>query len=239
MLCQLKDAGTDRFQTADLGGHHRVRNGIVGLPQLLQKGGVLVRWCRCRLRFRLLGRLGRSTAHHKGSGAVVDVGVGTKVTVGNGAFHCSTPLCGIDACGGKQLVQRDVVAVACDLVQQAFQLAGAVHPQAGPQCAGSANGRGQCREQIVEVRKVEQAVDQFLRTGKQEDSTQNGADHGNGLVPVLSALLFCGGAVSAAGGLGILPGCRLRRGGAEVGTIVCLRLCCGSFFFFSIFIDAF
>ena len=212
-----------------------------GLPQLLQKGGVLVRWFRCGLRFRLLGRLGRSTAHHKGSGAVVDVGVGTKVTVGNGAFHCSTPLCGIDACGGKQLVQRDVVAVACDLVQQAFQLAGAVHPQAGPQCAGSANGRGQCREQIVEVRKVEQAVDQFLRTGKQEDSTQNGADHGNGLVPVLSALLFCGGAVSAAGGLGILllPGGHLRRCGAEVGTIVCLRLRSSLFLFFGVFIDAF
>jgi len=36
LLCQLKDAGTDRFQTADLDGHHGVRDGIVDLPQLLQ-----------------------------------------------------------------------------------------------------------------------------------------------------------------------------------------------------------
>ena len=159
--------------------------------------------------------------------------------MGNSAFHRSTPLCGIDACGGKQLVEGDVVSVAHDLVQPTLQLAGAVHPQTGPQCAGSANGRGQCREQIVEVRKVEQAVDQFLRTGKQEDSTQNGADHGNGLVPVLSALLFCGGAVGAAGGLGILllPGRALR--GCGVGAIVGLHLCSGFFFFFSVFIDAF
>ena len=159
--------------------------------------------------------------------------------MGNSTFHHRAALCGIDARGSKQLVQRNIVAVACDLVQQAFQLAGAVHAQAGPQCAGSANGRGQCREQIVEVRKVEQAVDQFLRTGKQEDSTQNGADHGNGLVPVLSALLFCGGAVSAVGWLVFLLGGRLRRCGAEVGTIVCLRLRSSLFLFFGVFIDAF
>ena len=42
LLCQLKDAGTDRFQTADLGGHHGVRDGIVDLPQLLRYIGPLV-----------------------------------------------------------------------------------------------------------------------------------------------------------------------------------------------------
>ena len=201
----------------------------------------MVRWCRFwggrRLRFP--GRLGSRAAHYQSIGAVINVSICTEVTVGNSTFHHGAALCGIDTRGSKQLVQRNIVAVACDLVQQAFQLAGAVHPQAGPQCAGSANGRGQCREQIVEVRKVEQAVDQFLRTGKQEDSTQNGADHGNGLVPVLSALLFCGGAVSAAGGLGILllPGRALR--GCGVGTIVCLRLRSSLFLFFGVFIDAF
>ena len=237
LLCQLKDAGADRFQTADLGGHHRVRNGVVGLPQLLQKGGVLVRWCRCGLRFRLFGRLGRSTAHHKGSGAVVDVGVGTKVTVGNGTFHRSTPLCGIDACGGKQLVQRDVVAVACDLVQQAFQLAGAVHAQAGQQSSAAAQhlgDGGKCLHHAVST-----IHEQGAEACEQKDGTADGAQGGKELVPLLGILLLFGGNIVAVSWLGFLPGCRLRRGGAEVGTIVCLRLCSGFFFFFSVFIDAF
>ena len=56
---------------------------------------------------------------------------------------------------------------------------------------------------------------------------------------LLSVLLLFGGNIMAVGWLVFLPGGRLRRCGAEVGTIVGLRLCCGFFFFFGVFIDAF
>ena len=56
---------------------------------------------------------------------------------------------------------------------------------------------------------------------------------------LLSVRLLFGGNIVAVGWLVFLPGCRLRRGGAEVGTIVCLRLCSSLLLFFGVFIDAF
>lgn len=48
---------------------------------------------------------------------------------------------------------------------------------------------------------------------------------------LLSVLLLFGGNIVAVGWLVFLPGGRLRRCGAEVGTIVCLRLRSGLFLF--------
>lgn len=56
---------------------------------------------------------------------------------------------------------------------------------------------------------------------------------------LLSVLLLFGGNIVAVGWLVFLPGGRLRRYGAEVGTIVCLRLRSSRFLFFGVFIDAF
>ena len=56
---------------------------------------------------------------------------------------------------------------------------------------------------------------------------------------LLSVLLLFGRNIVAVGWLVFLPGGRLRRCGAEVGTIVCLRLRSSLFLFFGVFIDAF
>ena len=157
--------------------------------------------------------------------------------MGNGAFHHCTPLCGIDACGGKQLVQRDVVAVACDLVQQAFQLAGAVHAQASQQSSAAAQHLGDGGKCLHHAGSA--IHEQGAEARKQKDGTADGAQGGKELMPLLGILLLFGGNIMAVSWLVFLPGCRLRRGGAEVGTIVCLRLCSGFFFFFGVFIDAF
>ena len=81
--------------------------------------------------------------------------------------------------------------------------------------------------------------EQSAEAREQKDSTADGAQGGKEFVTLLSVLLLFGGNIVAVSWLGFLPGCRLRKGGAEVGTIVCLRLCCGFFFFFGVFIDAF
>ena len=56
---------------------------------------------------------------------------------------------------------------------------------------------------------------------------------------LLGILLLFGGNIVAVSWLVFLPGSRLRRCGAEVGTIVCLRLRSSRFLFFGVFIDAF
>lgn len=56
---------------------------------------------------------------------------------------------------------------------------------------------------------------------------------------LLSVLLLFGGNIVAVGWLVFLPGGRLRRYGAEVGTIVCLRLRSSRFLFFGVFYRCF
>ena len=157
--------------------------------------------------------------------------------MGNSTFHHGAALCGIDARGSKQLVQRNIVAVACDLVQQAFQLAGTIHAQAGQQSSTAAQHLGDGCKRLHHAAST--IHEQGAEAREQKDGTADGAQGGKKLVPLLGILLLFGGNIVAVGWLVFLPGGRLRRCGAEVGTIVCLRLRSGLFLFFGVSIDAF
>ena len=157
--------------------------------------------------------------------------------MGNSTFHHGAALCGIDARGSKQLVQRNIVAVACDLVQQAFQLAGTIHAQAGQQSSAAAQHLGNGGKGFHHAGST--IHEQGAEAREQKDSTADGAQGGKEFMTLLSVLLLFGGNIVAVGWLVFLPGGRLRRCGAEVGTIVCLRLRSSLFLFFGVFIDAF
>ena len=199
----------------------------------------MVRWCRFwggrRLRFP--GRLGSRAAHYQSIGAVINVSICTEVTVENSTFHHRAALCGIDTRGSKQLVQRNIVAVACDLVQQAFQLAGTIHAQAGQQSSTAAQHLGNGGKGFHHAGST--IHEQGAEAHEQKDSTADGAQGGKEFMTLLSVLLLFGRNIVAVGWLVFLPGGRLRRCGAEVGTIVCLRLRSSLFLFFGVFIDAF
>lgn len=125
--------GADILQPGDLGRHHRVGDGIVGLPKLALQGGILILGSRCGCGLGGSGRLGRSAPHHQRAGAVVDIGIGPEIAVVDGALHGGAAPVGINARGCKKFVQRDIIPGPNDLVQLALQLAGLLHPQAhGP-----------------------------------------------------------------------------------------------------------
>ena len=118
-LRQRKDTPADLFQPGDLLAHHRVGDGIVHLPQLAQQGGVLVLCGGLSLRCRGLRRLFRlwcRTPHHQRVGAVVNVGIRTKVSMLDGAFHRSASPGSVHPGGGKQFRQGDIIALAHNLV---------------------------------------------------------------------------------------------------------------------------
>ena len=57
LFCQCEDAGADILQPGDLGCHHRVGDGIVGLPELALQGGILILGSRCGCALWLKGAL--------------------------------------------------------------------------------------------------------------------------------------------------------------------------------------
>ena len=197
LLRQRKDTLADLLQPGDLLAHHRVRNGIVHFPQLAQQCSVLVLcgglWLGCRSGCGLF-RLRCCAPHHQRVGAVVNVGVCAEVSVLDGAFHGRTSPGGIHPGGSKQFRQGDVIPLAHYFIQQPFQLAGALHPQAGQQCTAAANDHGDIREQAAEARVKPpdlQDVHRIRHAGKQKDRTHDGAEGGNILVPLFGAFLLC------------------------------------------------
>ena len=197
LLRQRKDAPADLLQPGDLLAHHRVRDGIVHLPQLAQQGGVFV-LCgglsfRCRSLCGLF-RLRCRAPHHQRVGAVVNVGIRAEVSVLNGAFHRSASPGGVHPGSGKQFRQGDVIPFAYHLVQQPLQLVGVVHPQAGQQRTAAADGHDDIGKQLPGVRQHLPCTDDIHcihHPGKQENGTHDGAEGGNILVPLFGAFLLC------------------------------------------------
>ena len=217
-LRQRKDAPADFFQAGDLLAHHRVRNGIVHLPQLAQQGGVLVRCGGLSFRCRGLRRLFRlwcRTPHHQRVGAVVNIGIRAEVSVLDGAFHGSTSPGSIHPGGSKQLRQRNVIPFAHHFIQQPLQLAGAVHPQTGQQRTAAANGHDNIGKQLSGVGQNLPCTDDIHRIrhpGKQKNGAHDGAEGGNILVPLFGAFLLLGGHIMAADGLALPVGLRPKVG---------------------------
>ena len=183
------------LQPGDLGRHHRVRDGIVGLPELALQGGILILGSRCGCGLGGLGRLGRSAPHHQRAGAVVDIGIGPEIAVVDGALHGGAAPVGINACGCKEFVQRDIIPGPNDLVQLALQLAGLLHPQAHGQRSAAANGLGQRGQKLAPVEPVAPQVNDIGKACKahhQKDAAEHRAEAGQGLVPLLA---FCCSAV--------------------------------------------
>lgn len=134
----------------------------------------------------------------------------------DGVFHRSAASDRVDADRREQLAQRDVVPVADDLVELAFQLAGAVHPQAGEEGCAAADGLGQRRQQLIPVDLMApeflHGIGQVADAHQQEDGTEDGAQGGEGLVPLLGALLLGGGDIRNGGRLAALAGGGALRG---------------------------
>ena len=121
----------------------------------------------------------------------------------DGAFYRSAPPGSVHPGGGKQLRQRDVIPLAHYFIQQPFQLAGALHPQAGQQRTAAANGHGNIGKQLPGVGQHLPCTNDIHRIhhpGKQENGTHNGAEGGNILVPLFGAFLLCRGDIVAVDG---------------------------------------
>ena len=182
-------------------------------------------------------RLWCRTPHHQRVGAVVNVGIRTKVSVLDGAFHRSTSPGSIHPGGSKQFWQRNVIPLAHHVIQQLLQLAGAVHPQAGQQRTAAANGHDDIGKQLPGVGQNLPCTDDIHRIrhpGKQENGTHNGADGGNIFMPLLCTFLLCRG--------NILPGERRRfRHGCGIwgGAVVTPGTGCFLFFLLHLLVDAF
>ena len=157
----------------------------------------------------------------------------------DGVFHRSAATDCVDADRREQLAQRDVVPVADDLVELAFQLAGAVHPQAGEEGCAAADGLGQRRQQLTPVDLMVPAellhdIGQVADAHQQEDGTEDGAQGGEGLVPLLGALLLRSGDIRVGDRLAALAGggalcgagvlCVAVAGGVGVGLLLFLSI---------------
>ena len=126
----------------------------------------------------------------------------------DGTFYGSTSAGGIHPGSGKQFRQRDVIPLAYHLIQQPLQLAGALHPQAGQQCTAAANGHGNIGKQLPGVGPKLPHTDDIHRirhAGKQKDSTHDGAEVGQGFVPLFCVLLLSSGDIVAVDWLSV-PG---------------------------------
>ena len=146
----------------------------------------------------------------------------------DGTFHGSTSPGSIHPGSGKQFRQGDVIPLAHYFIQQPFQLAGALHPQAGQQRTAAANGHGNIGKQLPGVGPKLPHTDDIHRVrhaGKQKDRTHDGAEGGNILVPLLGAFLRLGRHIVSVNRLTLPVGLR-----PKVGAVVALGT--GSFLFF-------
>ena len=243
-----KDAGADRFQAGGLVPQHRVGEDRARLMQLAQKplvlalpGGIGVRLRRALLGGR--GGDGRVAPHHQEVGAVVDVGVGPKIAMVDGAFQYLAALLFGDACRGEQLVQGDVVPVAHHFVQLAFQPADPPEEQPQDQCAPAAHDHEQVGKQVVPQAVID-AVGQLGDARKQKQPSQHGAPVDEALPALFGFLLFGGGQVMGlVAGAVVVGGARPGLGGAagvlgaEVGGVAPAVLKGAPFFFLNVLIN--